>query len=242
MPSFSSTDVYGVDSPKTAERNESFSCIKLTEDIVISYKELSNIKKESPFTVHYNNIITKLESLMTNYNKLSHLPSNIFYNPHLFKLVIDQLHILPLWTCIIFSVWQANQKSYEPLCRVSNNPVENWFHQLKHSLMGKLKSSPSAVVSCFAENIMAKYILHYDKDSKNDTNEHENGNESSNDDAQEIWKDKHEKKNNRRRKGFYFSNTNWFINHYDIPQIDMVRSKEFIEVFETGKSSSEFYI
>jgi hypothetical protein len=129
--------------------------------------------------------------------------------------------------------------------------VENWFHQVKHSLLKKLKTSPSVIVSCFAENIMGKYSLYYNENekiesskpldvtqSKNENSKDENSIENST----EVWKDKKEMRNAKRPKSFYFSNVNWFINHYDSPQIDSVPTKEYIETFEEGTSRNLFKI
>ncbi|RNA20752.1 hypothetical protein BpHYR1_015637 [Brachionus plicatilis] len=67
-------------------------------------------------------------------SNLESLEENIFYDPKLFGLIADQLYLLPLWTGIIienFKTNHQNELNEFKNTRLSNNPVENYFGDIK---------------------------------------------------------------------------------------------------------------
>jgi len=74
--------------------------------------------------------------------------SNRYFCPKLFKIIVDKLHILPLWTGILFEngiyvLDKKNQLSNTAKIRtttsLSNNYVENRFGFIKNAVMMKSK-------------------------------------------------------------------------------------------------------
>ena len=99
-------------------------------------KDEANVVKNSPFTVYFRQKVYDYKAFYTPSHSTNFL-TNEFYCPKLFKLIVKQLHLLPIWSGIMIS----NQTfGYDVKTRLSNNPVENYFGQLKNNILQKKKN------------------------------------------------------------------------------------------------------
>ena len=204
----------------------------------------TSLKKFSPFTKYFslwfidNEIVVNksTQDLCSNYQ------ANFYYNGKLIEIIVDYLHILPLWSGIILKKWQEMYPNYDILTRVTNNLVENWFGRLKNFILKNKKVMPSELVSLLYQRLLAKYLksyIQYDMDK--------NKIEKAVYEKVEIWK----KENNIKRiKGVYYSQTfDTFdaghkeeidindVNHVSINQIlDYCKLILFLQI-----TSSNFY-
>ena len=89
---------------------------------------------------------------------------NEYYRPDLFQLIVDQLHLMPLWSGVIIRLTGIQQKNeyLMNITRLSNNPVENHFGYIKKSLYGNRKVFPSEMAIKNFKMLKAKYTLHYE--------------------------------------------------------------------------------
>lgn len=97
------------------------------------FETIESLKKSSPFSLYFKNVLKGFEEKIKNaqYNSKG---ENVFFNPTLFALIVDQLYLLPLWTGITIDDFKKNYKfdlSVFFSTRLSNNPVENYFGLLK---------------------------------------------------------------------------------------------------------------
>ena len=106
-------------------------------NVIISDVEYENYKKESPFSIYFDKLITSFSKLIRNRNQIK--TKNKFYNPELFKIIKDCLHLLPFWTGLLIKEYSDRTGKFKEATRFSNNPVECWFKILKHSILRKLK-------------------------------------------------------------------------------------------------------
>lgn len=62
---------------------------------------------------------------------------NTFYNNEIFKIIWDELYIIPIWSGIML----LNEKvSYSIKSRLSNNAVENHFSIVKNRILNRRKN------------------------------------------------------------------------------------------------------
>ena len=113
------------------------------------------------FNTHYENQIAKYNQVIKTTesdNKKLNYAFNEYNCPDIFSILMDQMYLAPLWTGIML---QAETIGYENKTRLSNNPVENWFSQVKNNMLLKKKSSTSEIVSIFYKRLMAKYFMKF---------------------------------------------------------------------------------
>ena len=92
------------------------------------------LKELSQFTKYYSDFISELNEKATNHSKSCQTnPLNKCYQPALFNIIYEYLYIMPMWSGVVVRLWQKlYPEQFPPFTRYSNNPVENWFGQLKN--------------------------------------------------------------------------------------------------------------
>ena len=95
-------------------------------------------------------------------NEKKTLP-NEFYCPDLFKILTERLYLLPLWSGLII---HNEIKHYKVNTRLSNNPAENWFEQVKYKVIKRKKVSTSEMVTPIYKRIFVKYINTFYEEKK----------------------------------------------------------------------------
>ena len=167
----------------------------ITNENTIFEQELSvTLKKESPYTNHFNSIIEKCKIICENAPESKE--ENSFFQPMLFHVIQDYLHLTPFWSGIIICSWQMFKYKEIKFTRLDNNPVENHFGYIKNNLIPR-NSMPSQFSSLMYEMIQTKYFLHYH------TEEATNRKPKKIPENVERWK---RDQIFRREKGFYYKN------------------------------------
>ncbi len=130
-------------------------------EIEISEKNsVNSIKNDSPFSFYFKSFLDSHQNLIqTNDLAIDDQEENQFYNPKLFAVIHDLLKIMPLWT----GIWvHENIHNLKCNTRLTNNPVENWFKILKHTILQSKKNiMPSELVSLTYKSLKAKYLEYY---------------------------------------------------------------------------------
>ncbi|CAF0878791.1 unnamed protein product [Brachionus calyciflorus] len=85
-----------------------------------------NLVKDSPFTGYFKKILEPVENEEM---EKTESEKNAYYNPDLFKIIVRRLHILPLWSAIMFRNFHLDKTRY------SNNAVERWFGYFKNKIL-----------------------------------------------------------------------------------------------------------
>ena len=86
-----------------------------------------NERENSPFHKYYMNKINQ-------YSNSKKSPTdevfvdNEFFNQDLFEVLKERMFLLPIWSGIMIDENMGKT-------RLSNNPCENWFGQLKHNIL-----------------------------------------------------------------------------------------------------------
>jgi hypothetical protein len=83
------------------------------------------------------------------------------YSPKLFNIIFQYIHLLPLWTGVIISIFPYFNLRNENFTRLTNNYVENWFGQIKNNLLQKRSWMPSVVTSRMFRKIESEYEEKY---------------------------------------------------------------------------------
>lgn len=104
------------------------------------------LKKCSPFHIYYQKIIHEFKSCIQS----DHLAKNEFYCPDLFNILANQLYLAPIWTGMMLK-----SKDKQNRARLSNNPVENYFGQLKNNI---LKNDIVSQIFSFYEDLLITII------------------------------------------------------------------------------------
>ena len=205
----------------------------------------SALKKLSPFFKYFEKKIIEFRKSMIT-NDSAGLSDNEFYSPPLFDILMGQLYLLPIWSGIMI---HHKKIGYNIKSRISNNPVENWFGQLKKNILRDdeivrvlnklkrnilffyyklivLKGMPSSICSKIYNTLQAKFLEYetikelYSKKKKTDR----------------INMEQWNKGNKRKRDGesFYYNNHDFIKMGKGMKyEVESVESKEFIDVFGT---------
>ena len=96
---------------------------------------LKRLKHNSPFKLYFDSQIKNYET-SSDSSDMDQDNLNEFYSPVLFKILRDQLYIIPLWSGIMI---HDKIKGYSIKTRLTNNPVENYFGQLKNNILQNKK-------------------------------------------------------------------------------------------------------
>ena len=168
----------------------------------LNNKQHTTLKKNSPFTVYFEKLLKRHKlNLNTKKHKTNKAELNIYYCPKIFKIIIQYIHLMPLWSGIMIGLWCKLKPNIKELInRITNNPVENWFGQIKNALNLFLPVMPSEYANVVYTLIDAIYELHPEfkriqlKNYKN-----------KNKDAKEGWS---KTKSFPRKKGYFNTQQN----------------------------------
>ena len=120
----------------------------------------SILKKNSQFSLYFQTLLTKIQkkSEPININE-----ENEYYCSEMFNIIMDYLYVIPLWTLLTIERWQQMNSKYKNLViqNLTNNPVENWFNQVKNNILQGNSTSPSIHASKMDAKIEAEYYIHY---------------------------------------------------------------------------------
>jgi hypothetical protein len=122
------------------------------------------VKKNSLFRDRYDGKIQDYKLRIQNDENVNDI-CNYYYEPRLFNLIDDKLHVLPLWTTvIIYKTGKILNNDYLiKSTRLDNNPVENYFGNLKNKILGKNKVFPSELCSLNYQDLLSKKIEYYNE-------------------------------------------------------------------------------
>jgi len=131
---------------------------------VFTKSQFKSLKKESPFSKHYNQIILNWKRSLQDEIDHNSIAVNDFYNPELFSIVHDYIYMLPLWTKILIKKVKPDLNlKYGTKDKLDNNPVENYFDILKNKLLQNKLSTPSEICSVTYPRLHHKYELFYEE-------------------------------------------------------------------------------
>lgn len=116
-------------------------------------------RDSSPFLDYFLKIIKHHKTNTNRKNKLkSSLKINSYYCPKIFKILFHYIHLMPLWSKVLLNI-KTNYFNID-IKNLTNNPVENWFDQLKESLASFLPVMPSQFANFMYNEIEARYEMH----------------------------------------------------------------------------------
>lgn len=142
-------------------------------EIILETKK--SIKSNSPFKYHFEKLFIstklKIDTLEEEAEKKDDYILNDYYFPELYKLIHNELPLIPLWSGIVIFRVQQQFPTYfkEVLSRLTNNFVENWFGHLKNDILFGRELLTSELSSKLYKRIVSKYIEFYSNNSKNKT-------------------------------------------------------------------------
>ena len=122
------------------------------------------VRENSPWNNYFNALVEQWNQLLENRSSINKITLNLlanpFYSPGLFNLIQRELHKLPLWTGLFLTDLNF---SYNVKTRLTNNPAENHFLQVKHRILNRRKwLYCSEIVAAFFNILLAKFHKHYD--------------------------------------------------------------------------------
>lgn len=138
--------------------------LKNTTIVFSSQESVESIKHNSPYTAYYVDILNKYKSILTenqNQNEIEMNKDNEYYSPALFDIILEYLHLLPLWTGLAIHTILVKYPEIKIKTRLDNNPVENNFGHIKTNLFQNKKLTPSEMCAKLYDRYKLKYILHY---------------------------------------------------------------------------------
>jgi hypothetical protein len=154
-----------------------------------------SLKENSPFTIYFKKYLKNHSiNLRTKKIKITNEP-NEHYCPQLFNIILQYTHIVPLWTGIMIS--QKLNTRNEKITRLSNNPVENWFGQLKNNILQSKNCMPSVMTSRVFRKVESEFDERY---SYENIELNEISDSLAN--KKETWKKKNDYK---RKKNFFYT-------------------------------------
>jgi len=108
------------------ERDKFFNQFLKYSQIFISSDFKYNLVKDSPFTGYFNEVIEKSKSdksekLKLDKTNIENLALNELYNPEIFKILLNEMYLVPLWTFVMIDPTTFN---YKVKTRLANNVAE----------------------------------------------------------------------------------------------------------------------
>ncbi|CAF1077539.1 unnamed protein product [Brachionus calyciflorus] len=117
-----------------------------------------NYVNDSPFTEYFKNLLESNEN--QDLEKID-IEENLYYNPDLFRIITKRLHILPLWSAILFRNFELDKTRY------SNNAVERWFGYFKNKILMTNKRSNKQLINVEQSKASTeKYSFKYPRKTK----------------------------------------------------------------------------
>jgi hypothetical protein len=115
-------------------------------NVIFSPKEsVENIKKDSPYTKYFEELLMKYASQIASNN--------------LFKLIENYLHLLPMWTGCLINKTLIKYEKIKIKTRLDNNCVENNFGQIKTKLFQRNLQMPSSMSAILYDRYKLKYLI-----------------------------------------------------------------------------------
>ena len=181
--------------PQQQDRDKYFDRFLIDSNVYISVDYEENIKQNSPFKIYYDNLINKLNielSEKIKINGLTNCQKNEYYCPQLFSVLEEKLYLIPMWSAIMI---KEELESFEISTRLTNNPVENWFGQIKNHILQKLtKRLASVLITLLYARLLSKFYEYYSTSEKTKKPE-EKGKLTK---LYESWSDKKLKRNKQK--------------------------------------------
>jgi len=182
-------------SPQQKERDEHFEYFLKQSNMYNNVDHDDNIKINSPFTMHYDLLMTQLNSDLNakSKNNLLNVVLNEYFCPQLFAILEEKLYMIPLWSGIMI---RSEIENFKIKTRLTNNPVENWFGQVKNHILCKIKKRlASVLVTLLYSRLLSKYYEYYSTlEKKVDQNKTEKEKLNK---LYEQWSDKNIKRKNK---------------------------------------------
>lgn len=135
------------DVPSFVDEKDAAASTKPTDEIDdrMEHESLATIKQQSPFTQHF---ASSLDELSDDDDDDNSAPNNL-YNPTVFKLITDVMHLYPLWAAALHGNVDRFAADYTattsdtkmPHC-CSNAVVESHFKSVKHGLKNRRRVRP----------------------------------------------------------------------------------------------------
>ena len=164
-----------------------------SENTIYSVDNSKNLKENSPYSKYF---IQVLNSVASKPPKLRSKIENAFFQPTLFEIILDYIHLASLWSGLVIGNWQIFVNKEIRFTRLTNNPVEDYFNHLKNHLIPK-NCMPSQFTCAIYEMLQMKYLLLYYIDENLKTKPPKLPEKI------ETWQ---KKQIFRRQKGFYYKN------------------------------------
>ena len=120
-------------SPQERKRDAQFQLF--LKESTITDCDFKSLRQKSPFKLYFDSKIKNYQ-ILSDSSDMDQDNLNEFYSPVLFKILRDQLYIIPLWSGIMI---HDKIKGYSIKTRLTNNPVENYFGQLKNNILQNKK-------------------------------------------------------------------------------------------------------
>ena len=122
-------------------------------------RNLKSFKKNSPFTNYFTKVINhhkkNIHKKTKKCGKGVYKYLNKYYCPEIFKILFQYVHLMPMWSNALLVIWATYYQI--DINRLTNNPAENWFHQVKDSLKMFLPVMPSEFANVVYSIIEAYY-------------------------------------------------------------------------------------
>ena len=174
----------------------------LSETLDISSETLNALKKDSPFTIYFDDILAAYDLIVTRDNEsFTTIASNKFYCPELFEIAKTMLYLLPFWSGLMF----ACKTGLQGVTRLDNNIVENRFGDLKVNKLKKRMVMPSELAGLLYKSLQVKYFQYYFNFDKKETKIDKDAIHK----IEEQWNSK-KKKNFNKEKGYYYKRVDNF--------------------------------
>ena len=170
---------------------------KSRNSIYVHNSQHNSLRKISPFKAYFEKLINQHKKNIFIKNKNKKTEINSYYCPKIFKIFFEYIHLMPLWSGVMIDAWSSMNPSIEDITnRLTNNPVENWFDQVKESLRLFLPAMPSEYADV-VYNIIDAFFEQHPPIKSFELKNYQNLDR----DATEKWSKN--RKSIKRRKGYY---------------------------------------
>ena len=160
-------------------------------NIYLDSNTIGSIKASSPYQSYFDNLLKAIQL------EASVEPKNEYFNPKLFHLISNKLHLVPLWSGLLMK--HTGVKTMVRKSRITNNPVENYFGQLKNKVLNKkTKLTTSELVCDIFNRLESQYILSYQSSCSSGLLSHKPSDLAN---CSEVWL---KGKPAAQQKGFYY--------------------------------------
>ena len=107
----------------------------LKKDVIFTDETSDNYMRDSPFTNYFKDRIADINAKIKNQETYLEMKDNPYFFPELLDILKSKLHLVPLWTGLLIS-HEIDEFPYKKsLSRLTNNPVEAWFGNLRNNIL-----------------------------------------------------------------------------------------------------------